>query len=571
MTRMARLPVHPPERVRDYTARGWWTDDTIDALLRARVAELGDTPALVDPLNRAALVGGEPRTLTWTGVDDLVDRLAQVLLDEGVRAGDVVAVQLPNTVEIVAAFLAAARLGAVICPFPVQYRDHEITELSTVAQVAALITTERIGERRAAAEIDRLRAAIPSLRSVLSFGSDVPRGVVPLDERVAAANDRHALAAYLSGLRIDPNDCITICWTSGTESTPKGVPRTHYDWLAMAVTTAEAPGLSADDVLLNPFPMVNMAGISGMFLPWLRVGGLLVQHHPFDLPTFLRQIAQFRATYTVAPPALLTVLLHNEEVARSADLSSLRFVGSGSAPLAPALLQGFSERYGIEVLNFYGSNEGVGLFAGPDDVPDPAERARSFPRYGIPGRTWSFRMADWTTIRVVDPTTGEEITEPGRTGELRIKGPGVFPGYLPASGVADPFDGDGFLCSGDLVEIAGDEGQYLRYVDRIKDVVVRGGMKISAAEVEGYVAGHPAVADVAVVAVPDDVLGERACAVVVPRSGATVTLDDIVAHLRGLGIATFKLPESLVVVDALPRNPLGKVLKRELRDRLSAG
>ncbi|MGH3744277.1 MAG: class I adenylate-forming enzyme family protein [Mycobacteriales bacterium] len=563
------MGLHPPERVREYRKRGWWTGDTVDELLRARVAERGDVPALVDPLNREVLVGGDPRTLTWNGIDDQVDRLAQVLLDEGIGAGDVVAVQLPNTVEIVVAFLAVVRIGAVVCPFPVQYRAHEITVLSTVAEAVAVVTTGRIGERPAAAEVAALRGAIPSLRSVLAFGPDVPPGAVPLEERIAAADDRRGLAAHVAARRTDPGDCVTICWTSGTESAPKGVPRTHYDWLAMAVTTAEAPGLSADDVLLNPFPMVNMAGISGMFLPWLRVGGLLVQHHPFDLPTFLRQIAVHRPTYTVAPPALLTVLLHDEEVARAADLSSLRCIGSGSAPLAPSLLQGFSERYGIEVLNFYGSNEGVGLFAGPTDVPDPAERARSFPRYGVPGRHWSFRMADWTTTRVVDPATGEEITEPGRPGELRIKGPGVFPGYLPASGVPDPFDEDGFLCSGDLVEIAGDEGQYLRYVDRIKDVVVRGGMKISAAEVEGYVAGHPGVAEVAVVAVPDDVLGERACAVVVLRPGADVTLEDVVAHLRRLAIATFKLPERLVVVDALPRNPLGKVLKRELRDRLA--
>jgi acyl-CoA synthetase (AMP-forming)/AMP-acid ligase II len=152
--------------------------------------------------------------------------------------------------------------------------------------------------------------------------------------------------------------------------------------------------------------------------------------------------------------------------------------------------------------------------------------------------------------------------------ELRIKGPGVFPGYLPASGVPDPFDEDGYLRTGDILEIAGDERQYLRYVDRSKDMVVRGGMKISAAELEGFIAGHPKVADVAVVAYPDEVLGERACAVVVPRPEATVTLEEIVAYLREEGIATFKLPERLEIRDELPRNPLGKILKRELRDEL---
>jgi acyl-CoA synthetase len=134
--------------------------------------------------------------------------------------------------------------------------------------------------------------------------------------------------------------------------------------------------------------------------------------------------------------------------------------------------------------------------------------------------------------------------------------------------VPDPFDEEGYLKTGDILAIAGDDLEYLHYVDRSKDMVVRGGMKISAAELEGFVAGHPKVPDVAVVAYPDEVLGERACAVVVPRPGQTVTLAEIVAYLRGLGVATFKLPERLELRAELPRNPLGKILKRELRDEL---
>jgi acyl-CoA synthetase len=401
---------------------------------------------------------------------------------------------------------------------------------------------------------------------VAAFGPDLPDGVLGLDEGIAAAEDRSGLAAHLAGFSPDPNDCVTICWTSGTESTPKGVQRTHYDWMAMCTGTVEGPDLTADDVLLNPFPMVNMAGINGMFLPWLKVGGLLVQHHPFDLATFLRQIEQHRATYTVAPPALLTTLLQNEALLAQTDISSLRMLGSGSTPLAPSLLQGWHDRYGIEIINFYGSNEGIALLGTPKDIPDPAVRALYFPRYGA--RTWSISMSRRTLARIVDPATGVEITEAGVPGELRIKGPGVFPGYLPASGVPDPFDEDGYLKTGDILAIAGDDLEYLHYVDRSKDMVVRGGMKISAAELEGFICGHPKVADVAVVAYPDEVLGERVCAIVVPRPGQTVTLAGIVTYLRGLGTATFKLPERLELRAELPRNPLGKILKRELRDEL---
>jgi acyl-CoA synthetase len=555
--------LHPPERVREYRAKGYWNDDMIDALLRERVRVHGGIPAICDPLNREALLDGPFRSLTWPQLDEEVSRLAQVLLDEGIGTGDVVGVQLPNTVEIAVAFLAIVRIGAIVAPFPVQYRAWELTHLGNVAQVRAFLTASRIGSRPAADELEALRPQLGSLRWIGAFGAG-------LEERIAAAPERYGartgLAAHLASFTPDPNDCVTICWTSGTESTPKGVQRTHYDWMAMCTGTVEGPDLTDADVLLNPFPMVNMAGINGMFLPWLKVGGLLVQHHPFDLATFLRQISEHRATYTCAPPALLTALLQNEALLAQADISSLRILGSGSTPLAPSLLRGWHDKYGIEIINFYGSNEGIALLGTPKDIPDPGVRAQYFPRYGA--RDWDFTMASTTLARIVDPQTGAEITEAGVPGELRISGPGVFPGYLPASGVPDPFDEDGYLRTGDILEIAGDDLEYLRYVDRSKDMVVRGGMKISAAELEGFISGHRKVADVAVVAYPDEVLGERACAVVVALPGETVTLEEIVAYLRDLGIATFKLPERLELRDELPRNPLGKILKRELRDEL---
>jgi acyl-CoA synthetase len=560
------MGLHPAERVREYRAKGYWNDDMIDALLRERVRVHGDIPAITDPLNREALLDGPFRALTWPELDEEVSRLAQVLLDEGIGTGDVVGVQLPNTTEIAIAFLAVVRIGAIVAPFPVQYRSWELTHLGNVAQVRLFITAGRIGQRPAAAEIAGLRGQLPSLRTVAAFGPGLPEGVVSLDDRMAAAGNRDGLAAHLASFSPDPNDCVTICWTSGTESTPKGVQRTHYDWMAMCTGTVEGPDLTDADVLLNPFPMVNMAGINGMFLPWLKVGGLLVQHHPFDLATFLRQISEQHATYTCAPPALLTALLQNEALLAQTDISSLRILGSGSTPLAPSLLQGWHDKHGIEIINFYGSNEGIALLGTPKDIPDPAVRAQYFPRYGV--RDWDFTMASTTLARIVDPQTGAEITEAGVPGELRISGPGVFPGYLPASGVPDPFDEDGYLKTGDILEIAGDDLEYLRYVDRSKDMVVRGGMKISAAELEGFIAGHPKVADVAVVAYPDEMLGERACAVVVPRPGETVTLAEVVAYLRELGIATFKLPERLELRDDLPRNPLGKILKRDLRDEV---
>ncbi|RAY12800.1 (2,3-dihydroxybenzoyl)adenylate synthase [Actinomadura craniellae] len=554
--------LHPPERVEEYTARGWWTGETLDELFRARVAAAPDRLAVVDPANRRDLVGTDPRRLTWRELDDEVVALAGTLLRHGLGQGDVLAVQLPNTIELVCAYLACWRLGVVISPLPVQYREHEVKALGAVAGFTAFLTLARMGERELAAEA--LAAGVP----VLSYGTDLPAGAVPVDGTPA---DRETVEAYAAAHPADPNDCVTICWTSGTESTPKGVPRTHHDWIAMSWNTIDAPGLTGDDVLLNPFPMVNMAGINGMFLPWLRVGGVLVQHHPFDLPTFLRQIAAERATYTVAPPPLLNLLLARKELLAAADISSLRLIGSGSAPLAPAMVRGWQETHGIGVINFFGSNEGIGLLTAPRDVPDPEQRARYFPRYGVPGITWSSRTAESIQVKLVDTVTGAEITEPGVPGELRIKGPMVFPGYVGGERLASPFDEDGFLKTGDVFMIAGDRDQFLEYVDRAKDLVIRGGMNIAPAELEGLLAAHPDVAEVSVIGVPDETFGERVCAVVVPVEGATVTLDSLVAHLRERKIASFKLPERLEVRTVLPRSPLGKVLKRELRAELGKG
>ena len=165
------MGLHPAERVREYRDKGYWNDDMIDSLLRERVREHGAITAIVDPLNRAALVDGPVRSLTWPELDEQVSRLAQVLLDLGVRPGDVVGVQLPNTVEIAIAFLAIVRIGAIVAPFPVQYRAYELTQLSGVAGVRVFITASRIGTRPRRPEMQACAGRIPSLRTVAAFGS----------------------------------------------------------------------------------------------------------------------------------------------------------------------------------------------------------------------------------------------------------------------------------------------------------------------------------------------------------------------------------------------------------------
>ncbi len=564
------MRLHDDDKVARYTSAGWWTDETWDGLLRGQVAARPDHVAVVDPVNKRDLVGMPAARWTWAELDRQVDGLAAVLLAEGVAAGDTIGLQLVNGVELVQAYLALQRIGAVASPFPVAFRAYELEQLGALAGITLLLTSGRIGDRDSAAEARELVDRVPSLQRVLAWGEGLPDGVVSLDDALSAEPDLQPLRAYVAQRSSDPSDCVTLCWTSGTEAVPKGVLRASNDWIAIAKGSVDGAGLGPDDVLLNPFPMVNMAGIGGMLVPWLLTGATLVQHHPFDLPTFLRQVAEERPTYTVAPPALLTMLLANEAVLAKADLSSLRVIGSGSAPLSSWMIHGWKDRFGIDVTNLFGSNEGIALIGEPSTIPDLDQRASYFPRFGGPGLTWGNRAAAGMQTRLVDLHTGAEITSAGQPGELRLTGPTVFSHYLPASAPdAHPFDEQGYFCTGDVFELVADDAgelRFLSYVDRAKDMIIRGGMNISPAEVEGLLADHQAVAEVAVVGVPDDVLGERACAFVVPREGASVTLSQLVEHLRAKRVASYKLPERVVVVDALPRNPLGKVLKRVLRE-----
>jgi len=485
------LQLHPPERVEAFLASGAWRDECFEDLLTRWAAERGDELAIVDPPNLRDLAGSAPRRLTWSELE------REVASQSAGLDGPAVVLQLPNSIELVTRLLACARSGRIAVPLPVQFREHE---LSQVRRVVASVGPDRGGP--------------------------------------------------------EVNRCCTVCFTSGTEAAPKAVPRCAGDWGAIARVTVEGVGIDRDSVLLCPFPIVNMAGIGGMLVPWLLTGSRLILHHPFDLEVFLGQIAEEQVSYTVAPPALLELLLANPAALANADLSSVESIGSGSAPLRPGMVAQWQTQYGIEVLNAFGSNEGIALLSDARSVPDPELRARYFPH----------------------PQGPLPVSEAGRrvqvrltaAGELQVRGPTVIAGYLgPDGALQAALDSDGWLATGDVFEPAGQREEYLRFVDRTKDIIIRGGMNIAPAEVEAMLAGHPGVAEVAVIGVPHAVLGETSCAVAVPAAGAQPTLEELVEYLRAQQIASYKLPQRLVLVSELPRNPVGKVLKRALREQLA--
>lgn len=569
-----------PARIAAYRAAGWWADRTIDDLFAAAVAARPADVALVDPANRVDLGMGPPARLTWRELDALVDRYATGLLRLGVGHDAIVMVQLPNVIELVATYLACARIGAIVSPLPVQYRAHELRYVLELAEPKAFIASSRFEGFDHVALIGELRAAAPSLEVVIADtapdASAAPEGTVELRTLLDGDIDREALAAHRAAHAISADEVFTVCWTSGTEADPKGVPRSHNLWISIAYATVDGAGLEPGDALLCPFPLVNMSGIGGMLVPWLLVEGRLILHQPMALPVFLGQIVAERVRYTVAPPVLLNLLLLRPQLLEGVDLSSLRRIGSGSAPLTRWMTTTWKERHGIDVLNFFGSNEGIAMVAAPPEIEDAGERAELFPRYGTPGLAWLNRSNQGYRTRIVNPANEAELSEPGMVGEMRIQGPTVFAGYFRRRDLTEKsFDADGFFRTGDLfsieVGVGGAPDRY-RFVGRLKDLIIRGGMNIAPEEIELLLADHPKLAEVAVVGVADGTsLGEeQICVVAVARPEMEPTLHDVVEHLKDKEIAAYKLPKRLLVVPTLPRNPVGKVLKRELRAQLAA-
>jgi len=238
------------------------------------------------------------------------------------------------------------------------------------------------------------------------------------------------------------------------------------------------------------------------------------------------------------------------------------------------MVRGYSEEFGIEIVNLFGSNEGMALISGPGDVEDPELRASLFPRFGRPEFGWKNRVSTHIETRLRDLESGAEILEAGRAGEMLIRGATVFSGYYGADELnREAFTDDGFFCTGDLFEIAGEGGEsrFYRFVGRCKQLIIRGGVNISPEELETVLGAHPKLSEVAVVGVPDETMGERVCAVVVPQPGQSVTLTEISDYLRERGVAITKFPERLRVVDQLPRNPMNKLVRHELREVAAAG
>jgi cyclohexanecarboxylate-CoA ligase len=556
----------PETRINEYTNNGWWNSETLYSLFLEACSQSGDKEALVDAPNRNLFTNSESRRLSFLDVKNEVDNYSSILFELGFRKDDKIILQLPNIVELAILYIALSKLGIIISPIPIQYGTYELEKIIDDINPKGYIGIGSFNGKKFAEDI--ISAFKPD-HILLSIGE--AEGFLNLNTYPEKSNAIE-VDQYIQSMEYSSNDILTICWTSGTTGTPKGVPRSHNLWGTMAKAAYHLADTQKGDILLNPFPLVNMASIGGFLFNWLICQGKLIQHHPFDLQIYLNQMAEEKVNYTIAAPAIMNMLLNNTQLFENLDLSNLRSIGCGGAPLSEWMVETFQNKHNITIQNIFGSNEGMSLFSTRDDVENPSLRAVYFPRFGVEGFNWNNPISKTIKTKLVNLETNEEISDPEIPGELLIAGSTVFDGYWNAPKAnAEVFDNEGYFRTGDMFEISSNKtnNQFYKYCGRCKDLIIRGGMNISPEELDYLLISHPSILDVAVTGYDDEVLGEKVGVVAVLQEDVTLELSDITDFLNELGIAKYKFPEDLKIIEELPRNPVGKVLRRNLKELFS--
>ncbi len=395
------------ESIREWTNKGVWGKKTLVDYFKEHVAKTPDAVCLADPPNKEALVGLKPEKLTFRELDRAADAAAEAFIAKDIRKDDIVMVQLPNCWELAMLYLAVSRAGALISPMPMQWRQTEIEYIAGLTEARAFITVEEFSGFKHREMVEKLQTKHPSIKNIITLAElrDMAKG---------------AVTGILDTIPVDANDAFTLCWSSGTEAEPKGCPLSHNNWLFQGSFEYEVAPIRPGCNLITAGPLVNMASIGTVFVPWLMTGGKFCLHHPFDGPTFIMQLITEEVHYTLLVPAIVNALLKHPKVDQF-NLQKMEAITIGAAPPSLWAVQELKRRWGIEFANIWGQNEATANVAGPNDIPDLEMRIDHFPHYGKPGSKWlsiDSTLRKNLHLKVLKPGTKEEVTEIGAVGEL---------------------------------------------------------------------------------------------------------------------------------------------------------
>ena len=532
----------PPEFAARYRARGYWEDRPLRDVFDEVLVRFRD---------RIAVIDGE-RSVTYGELDESATRLALNLLDLGFQPLDRVVVQLPNVVEFVYLYFALQKIGCIPIMALPTHRYREMSQFAELSGAVACVSPDRAKGFDYTEMVRRIRAANKTVKFCVVLG-ETPAGFVSLEELLERSNSRSK--SELERIRIDPEDPAAFQLSGGTTGIPKLIPRSHNDYHYNSKLASAVTGVGPDQVFLDVLPIAHnlplaCPGLQG----YLLHGGRFVVANSTRSENIFALIERHRVTHIAVVPALLIRLI-NDPAIEKFNLSSLRVIQSGGQRLQPEVRRRTKELIpSVTVQENFGMAEGMLMFVRFDDPEEV--------RMETVGRP----LSPDDEVRLVDDDDRE--VAPGEVGELLARGPYTLRGYF---GVPDynarAFTSDGFYRSGDLMRLH-PSGNYM-VEGRKKDLINRGGEKISAEEIENLILTHPAVQNVACVPMPDPVLGERMCAFAILRRGAALSLRELAAFLLEQEIAKHKLPERLEIVGEFPLSPFGKVSKKDLTERIS--
>ena len=532
----------PPEFAKRYRDRGYWIDKSLAQEFRIAFDKYESRVALLD----------RDRSITYRELDRMSDNLALNLLEAGFKSLDRVVVQLPNVAEFVVLYLALQKIGCIPIAALMPHRFAEISQFVELSGAVACVVPDQQGDFDYCAMVERIRQKVPKLRHGIVLGKARP-GFLSLPDMIA--KPATLPVSTLSKIHIDPVDPAIFQLSGGTTGIPKLIPRTHNDYAYNSKVASSVCAVGEDSVLLVILPIAHnlplaCPGIQG----FLFHGGRAVLSTSARPEDVCALIEKHRVTHIKVVPALLIRLLHDPAVTRH-DLSSLKIIQSGGQSMLPEVRL-LSKKLipSAFVQENFGMSEGLLMFVRLDDPLDVSQETVGRP------------VSPDDEVRLLDDDDREILG--GEVGELCCRGPYTLRGYFGVPEYnARTFTSDGFYRSGDLMR-RHKSGNYI-VEGRKKDLINRGGEKISAEEIENLILSHPSVKNASCVPVPDPVLGERMCACVLLRENACLSFDELKSFLLAKEIAKYKLPERLEIMQDFPLSPFGKVSKKTLTEMVT--
>ena len=528
----------PEDKARLYREKGYWEDLTLGDILDRAARTVPNKEAAWDQRVR----------VTYAQLKTYADRLALGLLEMGIGKDDRIVVQVPNWVEFLYLYFAMAKIGAVGVMALPAHRAREIEYLCKLTGAVALAIPDRLRDFSFTDMAREIVPKVPSLKYILVAGDSVPQGMVAMKDLLDRPREKERSPDYLLRHHPHPDDVATILTTGGTTAMPKGVPRTHNDYIANSVWSGRMVSRSAGTPILICTPIAHNAALMLSVGVAVADGAkmVIIPHH--DPQEVCRAIQQEKLATTILMPTQAIDVLGYPGLHKY-DLSSLRDFLCGGSHVPPELVREANERLGCKVHNVFGMAEGP---MSSTTLGDP---------FDVTCETVGLPCCPDDEMRIVDED-GRGLPQ-GEVGEVLYRGPHTFYGYYKAPEVnGEAFDPDGFHRTGDYARI--DHRGRLQIVGRKKDIIIRGGENISSFEIEELLMEHPKVENVAIIGMPDKRLGEKVCAYIKTVPGEAITFPEMVDFLMSRQIAKFKLPERLEVVDEFPLSNVGKILKRDL-------